>query len=88
MYDPHFVMTLHLMQMHAEEARRWAGNERMLQQARLERRVRPSWQGRKRLLARAGAWLVTVGHELQLRYQPETSSLKGKGIGRPEAAQP
>ncbi len=88
MYDPWFAMTLHLMQTHVEEARRWAGNERLLRQARLERRVRPSRQGRKQLLVRAGAWLVTVGQELQLRYQPETPSLKGKAIGSPEGAQP
>lgn len=88
MYDPQFVMTLHLMQIRAEEARLWAGTERMLRQAGLERQVRPSWQGRKRLLVRAGAWLVTVGQELQLRYQPEAPSLKGEGIGRAEAAQP
>jgi hypothetical protein len=88
MYDPQFVMTLHLVQMRAEEARRWAGTERMLREAGLDRRVWPSWQVRKRLLVRAGAWLVTAGHWLQLRYQPEAPSLKGKGIGRAEAAQP
>ena len=87
MYDPQFAMILHLMQAHAEEARRWAGSERMLRQASLKRRVRPSLQGRKRLLVRAGAWLVTVGQEIQLRYQPDSASLKGEGIGRAEAAQ-
>lgn len=88
MYDPQFVMILHLMQIRAEEARRWAGTERMLREAGLDRRVWPSWQVRKRLLVRAGAWLVAIGQGLQLRYQPETPSLEGMGMGRPEAAQP
>jgi hypothetical protein len=88
MYDPQFVMSLHLMQMRAEEARQWAGTERMLREAGLDRRVWPSWQVRKRLLVRAGTWLVTAGQGLQLRYQPEAPSFKGKGIGRHEAAQP
>jgi hypothetical protein len=85
MYDPQFVMTLHLMQLRAEEARRWAGTERMLREAGLDQR---SWQVRKRLLVRAGAWLVTIGQGLQLRYRPQAPSFGGRGIGGNEAAQP
>jgi hypothetical protein len=88
MYDPQFVMTLHLMQMRAEEARRWAGTERMLREAGLDRRVWPYWQVCRRLLVQAGAWLVRLGQRPQLRHQPDAPSSKGTAIGSREAARP
>jgi hypothetical protein len=86
MYDLHFAMVLHLMDMRAEEARRWAETEHMLREAGLDQRAWPSWQGHRLLLVRAGAWLVTVGQRLQLHFQPEAPSFEGKGIGGREAA--
>ena len=88
MYDPQFGLTLRLMQMRAEEARKWAGSERMLWEAGLDRRAWPSWRVCWQLLVRAGAWLVTVGQGLKLRFQPEAPSFRGKGIGRRKPAQP
>jgi hypothetical protein len=88
MYDPQVVMVLYLMDMRAEEARRWAEIEQMLREAGRDQRARPSWQGHRLLLVRAGAWLVTVGQRLQLHFQPEAPSFEGKGVGRREAARP